>query len=70
MGKLLEWSLIAVIAIIFVIALSLIFMGESGPTCEEQGGHKVQNGVLPQSAGKVTVMIPQYKCVMPGDGNE
>jgi len=70
MGKLLEWSLIAIIAVIFLVVLSLLFMGEGGPTCEEQGGHKVQNGVLPQSAGKVTVMIPQYKCVIPGDKSE
>lgn len=64
--RIIEIAVGIAVLLIVVAILFMAFLGESGPSCEERGGQRVQNGVLPQMSGKVTVMIPQYKCMKDG----
>lgn len=36
--------------------------GGGGPSCEDRGRRRVLSGMIPIFSGKITIMVPVYRC--------
>lgn len=52
----------ASIAIVVFMAVRGPTGDGGGPSCEDRGGRRVLSHMIPISSGKITIMVPVYRC--------
>lgn len=57
-----EWVLAVLIALIVLFLILMVVWTAGAPTCEEQGGKKVQGAPIYVMVGKVMVPMPTEDC--------
>lgn len=61
-----EWGVILLVAasitlVVFMAVLGLTGDG-GGPSCKDRGGRLVLVHMIPIPSGKITIMVPVYRC--------